>query len=450
MKITEKFKNLDSLTAFLILECLAITGFSLGGENALFYTMGIILGVVSIFYCYKRFDKSEFKSLVLFVVPMFLLSIFVSFGKLFNGQGAINVLVLLSINCFFIMGICSNKLKNFNKETMLITLGASIALLTLISMIYSWINYGFFYSLIYKDTPNYFYDAIMYDVTKEGGWLIGFKVKEVSLLYSGAYGIFLCSYLCALIFINPKENLRKFLIFLSIGSVGLIYLLTIPNVRALLFLMPIALFALYYRFLKDNALGNKIISISLIVIYSLGIIGFILMIINKQNDAFASFLSSNAFLNRLFNANRVVDNANKILALCFKEYNLFGFTDSSLVYETQQAILINTKIFEIELIKESGIFSVIILLVIIPIMFVFASKYLKNSNDNNLIKIVVISLLLSYFIYSSFENDILPIIHESINYISFFRRPLTLIMLFLLGTIYTPILFKKEEIIDEK
>ena len=450
MKLLSKLKNLDSLTAFLILEVLAVTSFSLGSINAVFYSVGVVVSIFAIFQSYNKFEKDEFKSLLIFFVPMLLLSFFVSFGNLFKGQTLLNILVLLGINSFFIMGIVSNKIKSFNKETCLIVIGVSMALLVVISMIYSWANYGLFYAVIYKDTPIYYYDAMKYDITKETGWLMGFSIKEMSILFTGGYGVILSSYLGALLFINPKKDLRKFLIYLSIGLVGLIYLISIPNLWALLFIVPIIVFALCYRFLKDNKIFVKAAKIALLVIFSLLVVFFLLMIINNVNASFSEFISSNALLNRLFNGNRIVDGVNKVLRQAFYPYNLFGFIDSSLYYETQQVILINTKMFEIELIKESGFFAFLILLIMVPLYVIFAFKYLKKSEDSSVIKVLSIGILLTYFIYSTFENDITPIVHETSNYMSFYRSPLSMVVLFILGTIYVPIFNKKEEKQNEK
>lgn len=450
MKFINRLKNLDSLTAFLILEVLAVTSFSLGAVNALFYCFGVVVSIFAVFQSYSKFEKSEFKSLMIFFVPMFVLSIFVSFGNLFKGQTLLNVLVLLGINSFFIMGISANKIKSFNKETCLIIIGVSMALLVLISMIYSLANYGLFYALIYKETPIYYYDANKYDITKEGGWLMGFSMKEMSTLFTGAYGVILSSYLTALLFINPKKELKKFLIYLSVGLVGLIYLISIPNLWALVFIIPVIIFAACYRFLKDNKIFVKTIKIVLLSIFCLLVIFFILMIVNNINSSFAEFISSNVLLNRIFNGNRIVDGVNKVLKQAFITYNLFGFNDSSLYYETQQTILVSTKMFEIELIKESGFFAFLILLAMVVLYIVFGFNYLKKSEDSNVIKVLSIGIILSYFIYSTFENDITPIVHETSNYVSFFRSPLSMVMLFVLGTIFMPLFVKKEEKQNEK
>ena len=60
-------------------------------------------------------------------------------------------------------------------------------------------------------------------------WLNGFKISEASLRYTGLFGVLLCSALPALMFINPKEETRKFAMVASIGVVGLLSVITVVN-----------------------------------------------------------------------------------------------------------------------------------------------------------------------------------------------------------------------------
>ena len=156
MKFFSKLKEQDALLTFLVLECLAICAFALGNISYIFYILGILVGGASIVLCFERFKGENLKSLLLFTVPMFILSVFVSFGKLLSNHIFENILVFLSINIFLFMGIVMRRFKGFKIELVLIVLGFAIALLLLISMIYSWTQYGFFYAAIYKKTPIYY------------------------------------------------------------------------------------------------------------------------------------------------------------------------------------------------------------------------------------------------------------------------------------------------------
>lgn len=446
MNFFKKLSAADSLVAFLILECLAITAFAIGGINIVFYVIGILLSIFTVFLVYNRFSKNEAKSLLLFMGLMLLISIFISFGNLLrNAFGATNVLVLLAINAFLFMGIALRRFKSFAPETILLTIGSALALLTLVSMIYSWTQYGFFYALQYKDTPIYFYNAELFNITKEGFWLQGFAFKETSIASTGVFGVLESCFLLGLFYVNPKNDKIKFSLFLVIGLIGLIYLITIPNLIALAFLVPVAFVGVIYRFLKGKKYTGRIVFYGILGIAALCFIFFIFAFINaKGGNAFSSFVASNRILNRIFNANGWMHNVNPILEGISKSTSqLFLGLDNS--YANEEIIKTNSKMFEIEAIKEGGLLAFIFIIAFIVTCVFIIRSYLKRSNDSDSTKIIVLGILVSFFVYSTFNYDSFPLIHDSGNYISFFRSPLTLVMLALLGYVYTPILLKDGE-----
>lgn len=139
---------------------------------------------------------------------MFLISIFVSFGNLFRDYyGGLNVVALLAINLFLFNGIAARRIKHFKSETLLLTIGFSIALLVIVSMVFTWTQYGFFYALRYKGL-RYFYYGTTYDISLEGYWLSGFQFKETFLSYSGVYATLLTCYLF-LYFLSVQKRRDK-------------------------------------------------------------------------------------------------------------------------------------------------------------------------------------------------------------------------------------------------
>lgn len=414
MSLSKKPKDQDSLLLFLVLECLSLCSFGLGNINYVFYGLGIIVGAASLLLCFSKFKGENLKTLLLFAVPMFVLSFFVSFGKLLSGNVFLNILVFLSINIFLFMGMVMRRFKGFDVNVVLIVIGFSIALLVSISMIYTWTQYGFFYAARFKNTPIYYYNAETFDITKESGFLVGFKFLDVDLNYTSVFAVLLCCYLFALPFVSPKENKRVFYMYLGLGVLGIIYLLTLPNFKAFIGLAALA------------------------------IIFFFIALRNASGAGISNTIANNAFLNRIFNTNRIMTNVNPILKECSLTANLFGFItefdDSKVTYsqfeEIEDAILTNSKMFEIELIKESGLFSVIVLVVLIIIVYIFAKKHLFESKDKDFTKVVLVGLVLTYFVYQSFEYSAFPLVHEPTNYYAFFRHPLTLVIVALIGLLY--------------
>ena len=464
MKFLDKIKNQDALIIFLIVECLAICSFALGGISYIFYGLGIFVGVVTILFSYNRFKGEDLKTLLVFMLPMFVLSIFLSFGRLLSGHILENILVFLSINVFLFLGIAARKFKGFKADLVLIAVGVSIALLVLICMFITWAQYGLFYASRFKDTPIYYYNAETFDITKETVWLIGFKIKETSIIYTSAFAVLLACYLFGLLFISPKKETRKFAIYAVIGTVGLVYLITIPYLVAFQFLLPALAVTLVYRFVKLSKKANDIINYALLFISALAIIFFIFAFmnaagsVNEDNPSkIVAIISSNHFLDRIFNSNRIMDPINIVLRQGSLKYNLFGFVstfnENVLSYSefeaVEEAVVTNSKMFEIEFIKEGGIFTIFLIVLIIIMGYINARKYVKESSDEKHEKIIIVSMLLSFTFYKSFESDVFPLIHEPDNYYSFVRNPLTLVMIFFLGMLFVskpnPTIQTKEE-----
>ena len=444
MNFLQKLKEQDALLTFLVLECLAICAFALGNISYIFYILGIVVGGASIILCFERFKGINLKELLMFAVPMLLLSMLVSFGKLLSNHIFENILLFLSINIFLFMGIVARRFKGFKIELVLIVVGFAIALLILISMVYSWTQYGFFYAAIYKKTPVYYYNAELFDVTKEGYWLVGFSFKEMSLNYTSVFALILACYLLGLLFISPKENKRTFYIFLAIGLVGLIYLLTIPNFKALFFLVPAIAIALCYRFIKDQKKFTTILDYVLLGFAALAIIFFVFALMNAAGTGIASKIEGNRILNRIFNTNRIMVGINPVLHQAAMKYNFFGFVTvhnpDQMTYiqfeELEDAIVTNSKMFEIELIKEGGLLTIPLIVAVVVVTYIYGKKYLLDSRDTNTGKVVLVSLLATVFFYLTFENEIFPLIHDNTNYYSFFRNPLILVVISLIGMMF--------------
>ena len=155
----------------------------------------------------------------------------------------------------------------------------------------------------YKATPIYYYNGELFDVTKESSWLLGFSLTEVTLSYSGTFGFLSTLYLLGLLFINPKQDLKKFLIFASIGLVGLVSLLTVPNKEALLLLVPSFIIGLCFRFIPRTNKAKKVVNILFFATVGIVVVCLIVAILNNYVSSVANIIKSNVFLRKAFNGN---------------------------------------------------------------------------------------------------------------------------------------------------
>ena len=76
-------------------------------------------------------------------------------------------------------------------------------------------------------------------------------------------------------------------------------------------------------------------------------------------------------------------------------------------------------------------------------------KYLRVNKDKNHIKIIILTLLTTFFIHISLNYDSYPLVHPDTkeiiyNYLPLFRTSYILPILFILGFIYEPILLKDD------
>ncbi len=440
----------ESIGTFLILELLALVCFGLGGVNLIFQYAGFIVALISTFFAFRNYSKDDLKPILLIAAPLFLMSIFTSFGHFLDifGYSVVTRLgAFLSLISFLAIGLSARRLKSFSAKNALLCIGGGFALITLVSTIITWSQYGMFYPLIYKNTPSYYYDGNLYSITNEMSWLNGFKVVEVSQNYGGLFGLLCACALTGLLFLKPKENKVAFTSLSVIGGIGLISIISIPNFYALVFLAITFAVACYYRFLRNNSLANKILHYAVLVAAGIAVIMFLFAILNVSVPGVAEAIANASFLNRIFNANRIMIVANPILEASLKPFNLFGINTVT-YYEgyilPTSSILSVSGSFEVEVIKEGGILA-FLLFIAFAVLSVFSfGRYLKQGKDDEYIKVVFLSILVGFTLYLSICDDVFPITHSPTSYYPFTQSLPFMIIIFIIG--YTILPMGKAEI----
>lgn len=440
----------SSIAIFLIFECVALLCFCLGGISTIFHYVGFAVAIFSFIFSYKNFDKKELSSLLLIGIPVLIIGVCCGFGKLFGGFNnfASNFAVFLAIPSFFLLGLVARRTKGFNVGTAFLCMGVGAALLVLISLFSTWIQYGFFYTLLYKNTPNYYYNGGLYSVVSEMSWLNGLSLTEVSLNYGGLFGVCLCAAIPALLFISPKEQTKKFVITAAIGLVGLLSIVTLVNITALIFLIPILLICVIYKFLTNSKKSMFVLKIVLLVFAGLICLFLLIATLNAIIPGLRTFTSSNGLLDRVFNSNRVMRPFNDVISASVKPFNLFGFPlydAGDIEMKNESIIYENTGNFALEITKEGGIFALISLLIVVVVSVISMIKYLGKSKDSKPIKVAFLSLMITFLLYASFNWDIMPFTHQS-DYVSVGRSFPFIIILFVAGLTYYPVLMKDEPI----
>ena len=435
------FVKNKSIVTFLILEVVALTAFNFGNVGHIFGLAGGILAIIAAVFVY--FSSEDKKSLLLVLVPvglLFVVSLFGSLNQFSKGFSTLsNISLALALPGFLFLGFAIRKFNDVKPRTVLLVVGAALAGITLFGLLSTIVEYGFFYRLIYKNTPNYYYDGIPYDVTKEMYWLTGFSFGEIYIEYGSLFAILCASFLSGLLFVSPKKDRNDFIISAGIGGVGLIALLVLPNFKAIAILAVVSLFAVIYRFLRNNKKAMKIIGILFVSGIGLALLFFIISLINA-----ATGYTLPGFLNRLFVQNRFMVKVTPIYDALFAKYNgkLIHFFGMNTAYSSAD-VWMDSNIFEVELLKEIGLIGTLVFGIFALAMGYFMYHYLKQSDDENHVKAILITIVLAFFVYESLFNTIIIAPHEKA-YEAFLRTPTLLVVLFVLGYIFT-VPSKKEE-----
>lgn len=433
------FRN-KSLISFLIIEIMILLAFNFANGSAYFSLAGVLVAVIGlIFYLFGGFNK---KSLLPVIAPVFILfcissiASFNSFSEMYGKFSYGNIVLFLSLPSFFLLGFIFRRFNDVKPSSLILLIGAGLAAITLFGLISTLINYGLFYTVRFKDTPYYFYNGLAYDVTKEMTWLNGFEFSETSISYCSLFATLSAAYLPGLLFVSLKKNRNLFLEILAIGSVGFVTLLVILNFKALIILAVSAIGAFIYKFFRNNKKVTKIAEISLISIVSLGILFFILALINvKIGYKFPGFL------NKLFVENSIMNNCIPVMEkVVLETENLLGIEPYVI---NSDVIYLNSNVFEVELLKEVGLIGTFIVLAFILEMIYFLIRYVKKSKDDDHLKSILLTLLFSFFIFETLENTNSPLTHKALSQ-TFLRSPILLVILFIFGFIYFGD-FKEEE-----
>ena len=440
------FVKNKSIITFLILEIVALTAFNFGNISYIFGIAGAVLAVVSFLFVVGINWRNNYLWILLPVGILLVISIFGSFNKygtMFGESvGKIsNISLLVSLPSFLLLGFAVRKMNDVKPKTVLFVVGGGLAAVTLFGFFSTLILYGPFYSLIYKNTPNYYYHGMPYDVTKEMFWLSGFEFTEVYIEYGSLFALLCGSFLPGLLFISPKKERNDFIICALIGGIGVLTLLLIPNFKALILLVLTSSVAFIIKYLKKHQLVKNIIAISFACIVLLGLVFFDLTLINAANG-----FKFSGTLERVFENNYIMSKTLPILEKVFRKengkfINLINFkSDADLVSIFSK----ESNIFEIELLKEVGLFGTILFIGFVLIMGYFVYRYLRKTNDSEMVKAPLVIMILNFFIFESIYFTMSNAPHNDNAFSPFLRSSSLLVVLFVLGYTFIPFGEKEE------
>lgn len=442
---------------FLALEVFALIAFSLGSSPLLFGILSTLLGIVLVIFSFREFKRDGLVRSIAFLIP-FVVYIVLTMSSAFTrahiavgdfGVAEI-VFVAFGLTAVAISGYSLSFHKAFNVSTLLTVIYSAIALLVFINLIINLVNFGPFYSIIYKDYYMYYggkrSDVLVKDLAYA---LEGFKFIEVKMTHYTLYPILLLSSLVVLLNLKFKENKPKFIAYVGFSVLAVLSLIFVPSIEGLIYsLILLAIIGLIFLFKKSN-ISIKPFAIILYVILGLAFLVLLTMLFNNQGFAgnFKGFIANNAFLNKLFNGNKyaLLYNLNLTDVLCSERF--FGFYTNSTAYFYQPfAHLTDSILFDNFM--TSGVLGVALLICTFVFGFNGFKNYKINDDKTFIEKSAMLAFVTIYIIYSMMCADGEYAIFHNVVRPTFMTAPFMLVV-FMMAYVVSLSNAKKEVTINE-
>lgn len=409
MALEKYTKNYGSLISFLVFELLFFVAMNLADYGFLFRLVATLLAVASAPFFLKNNDKNRMNDLLIVVLPLAVYAIFVMFSPMVgvppsgvnyalnNIYLSFNFLEIASIGlgliAFLMLGYAIGHNPDFKMSYGLLALFGGFGLLVLISLTATLWGYGFFYREIYRGMEIY-YNATSYLISEQVKWLHGFSVIETSVDTMIMYTLLLASSFVGLFFIHDRMPKKGGLILGVITGVGLLTIIVLPSFESLVFLVPSLLMVTYLRFVKKPFKYLK-----KTVYVGLGVAGLLVLIgiLNALDvGSISSWIASNPVTNKLFN-NYLVSEWSLVIA------DMFNFPFGSaeaLGYSHSVGYTFSTNNIVIDVLRQTGMVGFVAFLAFVIIAIKVSYNYYIKSSDAPYLKVIILSYLLTFFVFS--------------------------------------------------
>ena len=450
-----KANGFYKVICFLCLEMLAVTAFNLT-NTALFF--GILGGIITILFFLTTvgfFNKDDYINIAIIVFPLVIFGLLTAVSY-FNyepsfkfANPATRWMIPFSMIFFTICGYMFGSKKAFNLQKILLVVYGAIAILTLINLCVTLVQFKPFYTITYRNKYLYF-DGLP-SQTSIGNMayaLMGFSFEEVTIEYFSMYPSILLTSSMALFFIKYKENKKLFLTFVGFTVLALITLILTPSIITLM-LDAIVLITLAFVILTVKGIFKKsFLKIFFIVAGILGAIFFVILFLNAQREAgwgyvlqitgLQNFIRGNPFLNKIFNNSSLVAHFNSALDGLLSCYKFFGQPFEAGGYNIRQNWPLGvapTGSIIIDTFMTAGFVGFVAFAIMVYLLIRNIIKFFKYSTEGTEYKTALIAFMFVFLTYGllGFSTKPMVFVNESI--------PLQIssiffVFLFLYGYIY--------------
>lgn len=468
----------DTILSFLCLEVLALVCFGFAGLTGLtiLKTVGFCLSLFLIPFAANSMQGESLnrKGKILFgiVAGLALLSSFSYFWvKMYEGNAfnmfIQNFMVLIGLVGFFLLGYGIKGLKVIKNKYVMYSFLGGLALLTFITLVYSLIRYGFFYSALYKNKV-YYFDGVVFRIFDEGKYLDGFSFVEASLYFTKISSFILASSLLALPVAIKHKDKQEIIAISIFGGLGLIDIAIVPFKWGLImvgvvYFIGAILYLIRYFALKENSriATIKVVNVLYIVFVALVSLFIFILLLDGALGFEKGFMDKLPLIGKYFKQGSPLGKIREaISSILFskdeadiRRINFHSFMTT--LFGSDNVISLDLRVFEFTILFQNGLLAFIAI-------FVIAFIYLKMGLNKIMDKEVSASelslwfSLMGLFIYLSLMNAELPFRHLSevdnvfsprnSNFVALTRSNTSLLIYFLLGYLCFGLTSKKERI----
>lgn len=436
-KFFNSLKN-DFSISWIVYIFLGIVAFNFADSFITLVILSIVANIILLIFIRKRLDIEFLLTLILSVIPLFSVAIFAMTSKFNldpNANYSTSKYIFLILSTFSVpfLGFQSRACGKFEIKKALKVIYVMLAIWMLINFFITIIQFGPFYTFIYKD--RYFFDyghIASMPINNIAYMLLGFKVERVSTeLFCLVAGV-LSSAILGVFFTSRKDDKRSFFVYLICGSIGLLcIILTLSTSLILGYIALLVSFTLIVLFGKKILTFNKpvkIVTFSLCGIAGLLYIVFMLSALNVQ--PLAGSIEGNFALNKFFNANRVIGKFHKITRAMVDSKCINGFTP--MLIGRDSITLSGSWLFDMFPIAQ--LFGWIAFIVFIVVIFIRFAKYAKSSEDDLSSKVLLMGVVLSIILFSGVCYNSTPFLDNE-NYLPLFFIAPFILLIFVSGYI---------------
>ena len=411
MSLKEKILNLPKynvVATFFSLEVFAFIAFSFGSSFILFGTLSAVLLVLLILFSIKEINVDGISNIAALIFPLIMFTLMTVLGSYMRAHVylgdyklAENIFVPIGLLTVALCGYLLSLNNTFKIKTFLIVIFSALAILVLINLLINLINFGPFYSLIYKNYYMYYGGKrSSLPLDKMAYTLEGFKFIEVKMSHYVLYPALLLSSSFMLLKTNPKEEKKTFILYSVFTLVALLALLFVPSIYSLIIvILVVAILGVTLLYQKVEVI-RKPLTYMMYVVIAIGVIIFLTMLINNQSWAsgISNIIANNGLLNKLFNTNRIIKPFNELLVDLIGG-NFLGFYG----HQISEVVIDETHLsgsFFFDTFMTSGVIGVITLSFFLIYGLTCFKNYFLYSDEDNKIKHILLTFILVLYAYS--------------------------------------------------